>query len=67
MTSPHAAACRRDERQAAVIVLRDEAGPQVFKMVSNDVVRLRITIESAYGITPKRYVAIGEIDAFTRG
>jgi hypothetical protein len=50
-----------------VIRLRDEPGKQQFEFRQDRVVRLRITLRSAYGATPARRVAVAELEVFGRG
>lgn len=46
--------------------LDDAPGPQKLKLRGDDVVRVRLTIRSAYGIARNRQVCIAEIEFFTR-
>jgi hypothetical protein len=46
--------------------LDDAPGPQKLKLRGNNVVRVRLTIRSAYGAAPNRQVCIAEVEFFTR-
>ncbi|GAA2898083.1 hypothetical protein Acy02nite_21330 [Actinoplanes cyaneus] len=46
--------------------LVDHAGPQTFDMAVGDVSRMRLTVESGYGLTPGKVPAIAEIEVFRR-
>lgn len=46
--------------------LVDRAGPQTFEMAVGGVARMRLTVESGYGLTGDRVPAIGEIEVFKR-
>ncbi|MFC6561690.1 zinc ribbon domain-containing protein [Actinoplanes utahensis] len=46
--------------------LVDRAGPQTFETAVGDVARMRLTIESGYGLGGGRVPAIGEIEVFRR-
>jgi hypothetical protein len=50
-----------------VIRLRDEPGKQEFDFRADRVVRVRITLRSAYGVGPNRRVAVAELEVFGRG
>ncbi|MFJ4848290.1 NADase-type glycan-binding domain-containing protein [Streptomyces sp. NPDC088733] len=47
--------------------LADSAGEQKFHFAVSDVVRVRLTIESAYGAGSGHRVAVGEVEFFKRG
>ncbi|MFC4055806.1 hypothetical protein ACFOY4_39485 [Actinomadura syzygii] len=46
--------------------LDDAPGPQKLKLRGENVVRVRLTIRSAYGAAPNRQVCIAEVEFFTR-
>jgi hypothetical protein len=48
------------------IRLQDRPGPQQFDLRVGDVVQIKFTIASAYGIGPHRPVALGEVEFFKR-
>jgi hypothetical protein len=48
------------------LVVRDQPGPQPFPLTADDVVTVRLEIESAHGMERGRYLAIGEIELFGR-
>ncbi|MEU6347261.1 hypothetical protein ABZ883_40715 [Streptomyces sp. NPDC046977] len=47
--------------------LADSAGEQKFHIAVSDVVRVRLTIENAYGAGSGHRVAVGEVEFFKRG
>jgi ribosomal protein L40E len=49
-----------------VLQLRDQPGEQRFGVRESNVVRVRLTIRTAYGIQPGRRVAIAEIELYGR-
>jgi hypothetical protein len=49
------------------IGMQDKAGPQKFEIKADDVVRVRLTVKSAYGMAANRYLAIAEVEFFARG
>ncbi len=49
-----------------VIKLRDEPGKQAFQFGQSRVVKIRITLRTAYGATPTRRVAVAELEVFGR-
>nr|WP_068398360.1 hypothetical protein [Kribbia dieselivorans] len=53
------------ERRA--LKLRDEPTQQDHLIGINDVTRVRMTVRSAVGASPKKRIAIGEVAYFTRG
>jgi len=56
---------RKETRK--VIRLGDETGKQEFQVRASRVVRIRITLRSAYGALPNRRVALAEVEIFGRG
>ncbi|MFF5218371.1 NADase-type glycan-binding domain-containing protein [Micromonospora sp. NPDC000442] len=52
--------------ESTTLRLTDQAGPQTFHWVVNDVVRLRLTVRDSYGSAPGRRTAIGEVEVFRR-
>jgi len=49
------------------VTLLDQAGEQKFALKADDVVQVRFTIRSAYGLTGSRVVGIAELEFFARG
>ncbi|MFE6881428.1 NADase-type glycan-binding domain-containing protein [Streptomyces sp. NPDC057702] len=56
----------RGERTTQAVNLRDQPGQQTFDVRGSDVSRVRVTIDAAYGGSPKRRVAIAELEFFGR-
>ncbi|MGC5053203.1 NADase-type glycan-binding domain-containing protein [Micromonospora sp. DT48] len=52
--------------ESTTLRLTDQAGPQTFHWVVEDVVRLRLTVRNSYGNAPGRRTAIGEVEVFRR-
>ncbi len=48
------------------ITLVDAAGPQKFAIAGTDAVSVRLTIRSAYGLAPDRFVGVAELEFFGR-
>jgi hypothetical protein len=46
--------------------LADRAGPQTFRRVVGDVVRVRLTVRASYGSAAGRRTALGEVEFFRR-
>ncbi|WP_436523546.1 NADase-type glycan-binding domain-containing protein [Actinoplanes sp. HUAS TT8] len=44
----------------------DRAGPQTFEMAVGDVTRMRLTVESGYGLTSGKVPSMAEIEVFRR-
>jgi hypothetical protein len=57
----------RGKTSSEIIKLRDEPGKQQLRFREDRVVRVRITLRSAYGATPARRVAVAELEVFGRG
>ncbi|WP_067463768.1 NADase-type glycan-binding domain-containing protein [Actinomadura macra] len=55
-----------DTTRTTELQLDDAPGPQKLKLRGNNVVRVRLTIRSAYGAAPNRQVCIAEVEFFTR-
>lgn len=49
------------------ITLADTPGEQRFHVAVSDVVRVRLTVQGAYGTGPGRRVAVAEVEFFKRG
>ena len=52
--------------RVTALQLDDAPGPQKLKLRGDNVVRVRLTIRSAYGAAPNRQVCIAEVEFFTR-
>jgi hypothetical protein len=48
------------------LVVRDQAGPQRFTVKGHDIVRVRLTFDSAHAMEDARYMAVGELEFFAR-
>jgi len=57
---------RPGPEQRTTLRLADRAGPQTFRHVVADVVRIRLTVLDSYGSGPGRRTAIGEVEVFRR-
>ncbi|WUH98489.1 hypothetical protein OHR68_34065 [Spirillospora sp. NBC_00431] len=54
------------KRKTTALHLDDSPGPQKLKLRGDNVVQVRLTIRSAYGIASNRQVCIAEVEFFTR-
>ncbi|MFI7022291.1 NADase-type glycan-binding domain-containing protein [Micromonospora sp. NPDC049900] len=52
--------------ESRVLQLADQAGPQTFHHVVDDVVRARLTVRQSYGSAPDRRTAVAEVEFFRR-
>ncbi|MBB5936591.1 NADase-type glycan-binding domain-containing protein [Streptomyces zagrosensis] len=56
----------RGERSTKAVNLKDQPGQQTFDVRGSDVVRVRLTVDAAYGASAKRRLAIAEVEFFGR-
>ncbi|MGH3243581.1 MAG: NADase-type glycan-binding domain-containing protein, partial [Spirillospora sp.] len=54
------------KRRTTALTLDDAPGPQKLKLRGDNVVKVRLTIRSAYGVASNRQVCIAEVEFFTR-
>ncbi|MGC5033654.1 NADase-type glycan-binding domain-containing protein [Micromonospora sp. DT229] len=52
--------------ETTTLRLADQAGPQTFRQVFPDVVRIRLTVRQSYGAAADRRTAIAEVEIFRR-
>lgn len=57
---------RDGERTTRAIRLRDQAGEHTFNPRGSETVRVRFTVESAYGAAKDRRIAVAEVEFFGR-
>jgi hypothetical protein len=54
-------------RSTKSLTLKDQAGDQSFDVRGSDIVKVRVTVEDAFGVRPGRQLAIAELEFFGRG